>query len=126
MKKQILTDNETKLFLMKSFKCTRMTVWRALNFECDTDMARRIRVLAMQRGGKLTEGYIPDCETTHNSAQRVQEQTFGKRVKIIADRKTNEVTVWIDGKQHGETYRDLTVADFMQLQHETQQMAAAL
>ena len=32
MRKQILTDNETKTFLMKTFKCSRQAVWQALNF----------------------------------------------------------------------------------------------
>lgn len=26
-----LTDNETKTFLMKTFKCSRQAVWQALN-----------------------------------------------------------------------------------------------
>lgn len=55
MRKQILTDNETKTFLMKAFKCSRQAVWQALNFKRDSDQARRIRQLALKRGGKLTE-----------------------------------------------------------------------
>ena len=43
MRKQILTDNETKTFLMKTFKCSRQAVWQALNFVRDSDQARRIR-----------------------------------------------------------------------------------
>lgn len=31
MRKQILTDNETKTFLMKTFGCSRQAVWQALN-----------------------------------------------------------------------------------------------
>lgn len=45
MRKQILTDNETKTFLMKAFKCSRQAVWQALNFKRDSDQARRIRQL---------------------------------------------------------------------------------
>ena len=30
MRKQILTDNETKTFLMKTFGCSRQAVWQAL------------------------------------------------------------------------------------------------
>lgn len=126
MKKQILTDNETKAFLMKAFDCSRVQVWRALNFERNSDKARRIRSLALQRGGKLTEGFIPNCETSYETANRMMTQDFGKRVSILADRNTNEVTVWVDGKKYGETYRDLSVPDFMQLQYEVQLMAATL
>lgn len=126
MKKQILTDLETKDFLIRTFKCSRMAVWRALNFRRDTDQARRIRMLALQRGGRLTEGYIPDCETTHETAERTMTQHFSRRVKIVADRKTGEVTVYVDGKRHGESYRDLSALDLMQLQSEVELMAKAL
>lgn len=125
MKKQILTDNETKTFLMKAFGCTRQQVWRALNFERNSDKARRIRQLALQRGGKLTEGYIPECETTHETAERTMTQRFGRRVKIIADFNNGEVTVWVDGKKR-DTYHDLTVPQFMQLQNEVELLAQAL
>ncbi|MCM1439245.1 MAG: hypothetical protein NC131_08625 [Roseburia sp.] len=101
-------------------------MWRALNFERNSDKARRIRSLALQRGGKLTEGFIPKCDTSHDTANRMMTQDFGNRVSILADRNTNEVTVWVDGKKYGETYRDLSVPDFMQLQYEVQLMAASL
>ena len=125
MKKQILTDNETKTFLMKVFGCSRQQVWRALNFERNSDKAQRIRILALKRGGKLTEGYIPQCETTHNTADRTMEQTFGSRVKIVADYKTNEVKVFVDGIEK-EKYNISSIPEFMQLQNEVEQMAAAL
>ncbi len=41
MRKQILTDNETKTFLMKTFKCSRQAVWQALNFVRDSGRKRR-------------------------------------------------------------------------------------
>ncbi len=125
MKKQILTDNETKTFLMKAFGCSRQQVWRALNFERNSDKAQRIRMLALKRGGKLTEGYIPQCETTHNTADRTMEQTFGPRVKIVADRNNGKVSVIVDGVEK-DNYSNLSVPDFMQLQYEVEQMAAAL
>lgn len=125
MKKQILTDNETKAFLMKAFGCTRQQVWRALNFERDSDLARRIRILALKRGGKLTEGYIPKCETTHNTADRTMEQTFGPRVKIVADFQNGEVSVMVDEIKKN-SYSNLSIPEFMQLQNEVEQMAATL
>ena len=71
MRKQILTDNETKTFLMKTFGCSRQAVWQALNFVRDSDQARRIRTLALKRGGKLTDGnFIPNCETTFDAGNR--------------------------------------------------------
>ena len=57
-----MTDNETKAFIRKSFGCTRQAVWQALNFKRDSDLARKIRRLALMRGGKLLEGCEPEQE----------------------------------------------------------------
>lgn len=125
MRKQILTDNETKTFLMKAFKCSRQAVWQALNFKRDSDQARRIRQLALKRGGKLTDGYMPKCETTHEEVEKAMTQTFGPRVKLVVDKETGDVSVYVDG-QLKDSYKNITVPDLMQLQYEVEQMAAAL
>ena len=125
MRKQILTDNETKTFLMKAFKCSRQAVWQALNFKRDSDQARRIRQLALKRGGKLTDGYMPKCETTHEGVEKTMTQTFGPRVKLVVDKETGDVSVYVDG-QLKDSYKSITVPDLMQLQYEVEQMAAAL
>lgn len=125
MKKQILTDNETKAFLIKTFGCTRQAVWQALNFERNSELARKIRTLALKRGGKLTEGYIPDCETSFNESEGTMDVTFGERVKIIVHRDTDAVEVVVDGDVK-DSYEKLSVFDFTQLQHEVEQMAATI
>lgn len=125
MRKQILTDNETKTFLMKAFKCSRQAVWQALNFKRDSDQARRIRQLALKRGGKLTDGCMPKCETTHEEVEKTMTQTFGPRVKLVVDKETGDVSVYVDG-QLKDSYKSITVPDLMQLQYEVEQMAAAL
>lgn len=125
MRKQILTDNETKVFLMKAFGCSRQAVWQALNFKRDSDQARRIRQLALKRGGKLTDGYVPECDTVFNECENTMECTFGPRVKIVYDRGTEETQVLVDG-QLKDRYQGLDIPEFMQLQNEVEQMAAAL
>ena len=126
MRKQILTDNETKAFLMKTFGCSRQAVWQALNFVRDSDKARRIRTLALKRGGKLTEGgFTPHCETTFEECEHTMTCTFGPRVKMVVHRNTNDVEVYVDGNRK-ETYQCEYASDLMQLQHETQQLASAL
>lgn len=120
-----MTDNETKAFLMKAFKCSRQAVWQALNFKRDSDQARRIRQLALKRGGKLTDGYVPECNTVFNECENTMECTFGPRVKIVYDRGTEETQVLVDG-QLKDRYQGLDIPEFMQLQNEVEQMAAAL
>lgn len=125
MSRQILTDKETKHFLMRTFKCTQQAVWQALTFKRDSEQARKIRTLALKRGGKLVDGYVPECETTHNEVDRTLEQTFGPRVKMVYDRETGETKVYVDGECK-ESHAGLDVPEFMQLQGEVQLMAAAL
>ena len=125
MKKQILTDNETKTFLVKAFKCSRQAVWQALNFKRDSDQVRRIRQLALKRGGRLTDGYVPECGTVFNERENTMECTFGPRVKIVYDRGTEETRVFVDGRLK-DRYQWLDIPDFMQLQNEVEQMAAVL
>lgn len=125
MRKQILTDNETKVFLMKTFNCTRQAVWQALHFQRNSEQARRIRHLALQRGGRLTDGYAPECETYFDEAEKTMVQLFGTRVKIVAHRETGNVSVVVDGKQK-ESYENLSACDLMRLQIEVEQMATTL
>ena len=120
-----MTDKETKHFLMKAFGCTKQAVWQALNFKRDSDQARKIRQLALKRGGKLIGGYVPECETTHEETERTMTQTFGPRVKLVVDKETGDVSVYVDG-QLKESRKDMTVPGLMQLQYETELMAAAL
>lgn len=67
-------------------------------FVRDSDQARRIRTLALKRGGKLTDGnFIPNCETTFEECEKTMTCTFGPRVKLVVHRKTNDVDVYVDG-----------------------------
>ncbi len=125
MSRQILTDKETKHFLMRTFKCTQQAVWQALTFKRDSDQAKRIRTLALKRGGKLVDGYVPECDTVFNEADQTMVQTFGPRVKMVYDRETGETTVYVDGEKK-ESHPGLGIPEFMQLQGEVQLMAAAL
>ena len=125
MRKRILVDVDTVAFLRKAFNVSRATVWRALTFEIDTDRARRIRKLALERGGRLTDGNPATCDTTHDQAGRTMTQSFGDHARIVADLKTGDVTVWFDGKQES-TYHNLTIPEFMKLQKEVETRAMSL
>ena len=125
MKKRILVDVDTVAFLRKAFNVSRATVWRALTFETDTDLAKRIRKLALVRGGRMTDGSPAACDTTHNQAERTMMQDFGGRARIVVDLKTGDVTVWIDGEQES-TYHNLTIPEFMKLQKEVETRAMIL
>ena len=121
MKKQILVDNETLDFLRKTFDCTRMAVWSALNFERNSEKAIKMRYLALQRGGKLVGAKI-DPETSFDS-DGVMTQTFGNRVKLISN--NGQVTVWIDGKVTEEQFCK-EIPEFVALQDRVRDIATKL
>ena len=88
MKKHIVVDNEIRKFLMKAFGCTRMSVWRALSYDSDTDTARRIRKLALQKGGQLVGDYIPDCDTTHEEVEKTMDKRTAMGVLVDLNKYT--------------------------------------
>ena len=121
MKKQILVDNETMDFLLKTFGCTRMAVWYALNFERNSEKAIKMRYLALQRGGKLV-GAKMEPETSFGS-DGVMTQTFGTRIKLTANK--GQVTVWVDGKVTEEQFCK-EIPDFVALQDRVREIATKL
>ena len=125
MKKQILTTREEKKYLQKLFNCTNVMVWKALNYESDSDLARRIRKAALERGGKLTNGGLVEWETTHQTADKTMTQTFGDRVKIIMYTEDEKIVVLVDGKVRMEK-AGLSVPEFMELQKDVQLLASSL
>ena len=66
MKKQVTVTKENREFLEKAFKVSSVMIWKALTFESDTDLARRIRKLAVERGG-IEMCFCPVLETMHDS-----------------------------------------------------------
>lgn len=121
MKKQIVVDSETLVFLREAFGCSRNAVWEALHFETNSELSKRIRHLAKQRGGELVGAGI-EPETSY-SADGTMTQRFGGRVKLTALR--GMVTVWVDGKAIERTMcRE--IADFVKVQNRVKRIATDL
>lgn len=123
--KRIYTDIETKEFLAKTFKCTPQAVWLALTFQRDSETARRMRVLALKRGGTLVGAKAPEWETTHEEVGRTMTLTIGERVKMVLDKSNGEVTVYVDDKKNYSCCPE-GIFELMQLQREIMLLAAAL
>ena len=121
MKKQIVVDLDTSSFLRKAFGCTRQAVWKALTFESNSEQARKIRHLALQRGGELAGARI-EPETSYE-ADGTMVQTFGNRVKLIVLK--GMVTVYVDGKPVEKTMcRE--IPDFVNVQNRVKHIASEL
>lgn len=49
MKRQIIIDSDARKRLQEAFGVTRVTVWKALNYESDNELARKIRYTAKRK-----------------------------------------------------------------------------
>ena len=125
MKKQIVIDEDCRGFLIKAFKCSRMAVWRAMNFVNDSDMSRRMRRLALQRGGELVGAKLED-ETTHEEVEHTMTQRFGERVKLVYHKPTGDITVYVDGVVERKACGIKAVTAFMDFQKEVELLAKSL
>lgn len=125
MKNQVLVDLETKAALRSDYNCTDKAVREALKFESNSSVAKSIRISALERGGRVAGGYVPHCETVHDTVNRVMVNYFTSRIKLTSDFKTGEVTVTIDGKTDA-VYHNLSIGEFMQLQWNLERKAVAL
>lgn len=126
MKQQIIVDSEARKKLQDVFGVTRVTVWKALNFESDNELARKIRYTAKKEmGGMEINGALPEFETIHDTAKGITTQTFGSRVKIILYWDTNRTAVLVDGEVR-RIEDGLTLSEFMSVQGEVYKMAQSL
>lgn len=96
----IEVTKETRKFLQKAFKVSQPMVWYALNFDENrgqSDLAKRIRSLALQKGGILLN-IGPEVETIHSADGRMK-QYFPHGVLLEADtRHTGLVAVYKNGE----------------------------
>nr|DAN35563.1 MAG TPA: hypothetical protein [Caudoviricetes sp.] len=119
MKKQVFLDKASKGKLRQIFGCTDVMVWKAITYESNSSLARKIRHVAINElGGELVgDGVIKFFETTHQTAEHTMTQAFGERVKIVRSLKTDRTVVMVDGVIK-KTEDDLSIPDFMKLQQE--------
>lgn len=126
MKRQIVIDSEARKKLQEVFGVSRVTVWKALNYESENDLARKIRFTAVKEmGGVEINGPLSGFETIHNTANRITTQTFGPRVKIILYWDTNRTAVLVDGEVR-RIEDDLSLSEFMSVQGEVYKLALSL
>lgn len=125
MKKHVYLDKAGKGKLRQVFGCTDVMVWKALTFESDSDLARKIRFTAMKEfGGVLMgDGVYSGFETIHDTT--TMTQIFSSRVKIIAHKNIDKAAVLIDGKIK-QTVSGLSIPEFMNLQKEVARIASEL
>ncbi|AGB29729.1 hypothetical protein Prede_2606 [Prevotella dentalis DSM 3688] len=113
VKRMIQITNEDRAFLLKTFGVTREMIRYALVFDKKhgrSDLAKRIRTVALQRGGKLMN-LIPECETIHD-ANGMMRQQFENGAQI----ELNKSTAWLRvTDRHGKHVREVSCPTIQQL-----------
>lgn len=97
MKKQVTVTKENREFLEKAFKVSSVMIWKALTFESDTDLARRIRKLAVERGG-IEMCFCPVLETMHDS-DGYMRQYLPNGVMLEFNKNDGSGSVFFKGKE---------------------------
>lgn len=93
---EVTTDVRNKI--ERVFGVTRKTVGNALAYRGErgqTDLAKRIRIMALENGGRHMVSW-PECETIHD-ASGMMSQVFDNGAKIEVDKHTGDAC-WFDPK----------------------------
>lgn len=78
--------------IMKAFGVSRATLWRALNYQSDSEDAVRIRIYAKLRGCPVLN-VTREAETLHDAAGMMR-QSFENGALLEVDKSTGTVTVY--------------------------------
>ena len=120
MKKFIEVSDEVRHHLEKVFDVGAKTVYNALNYVGDSDLCRRIRVHALQRGGVVMV-VQPEMETIHTS-RGMMRQTFPNGAMIDVDLHDGRLELRHNGVLRSVVERGCTVMELYVLQ----ELAASL
>lgn len=97
----IKLGKESKSVLARMFGCTERMVYKALCFECDTALARRIRSVAREDMGGWIEASVAEDEIfydTEEHGDRFLRQYFGNGAVLEINMTTGEGAVWFRGQ----------------------------
>lgn len=115
-KRYIHIMKEDREFIMKSLGVTERTVLNAIRFDekrGNSDTAKRIRKLAMSRGG-IVMVVNPEIETLFD-ADNYMRQYFPNGALIELDKKAGTGDVLFKGERAGH-YEDVSLRDIEEIQ----------
>lgn len=95
MKRFIAITEEQRDLIMKSFKVTSRMINYALSYNKNTDLAKRIRKLALESGG-VRMCTLKEIETIHD-ADGIMTQLLPNGAVIKINRNTGKAIVYMKG-----------------------------
>ena len=109
----IKKDGNEKEYLAKLFGVSHVMVWKALAFESDTDVAKKIRKAALERGARHVVE-LPFFETIHDSDGYMRQQ-FPNGAELVANKAAGVVDVFFGGELI-ETFEDVSLSELERIQ----------
>lgn len=95
-KRHLEVSTEARREIQETLKCSKMAMWRALFLNLKTDLSRRIRKMAKDKGA-IPMITLPEFETIHTYDGKMI-QTFPNGGVITVDMKTEGCIVEKDAK----------------------------
>ena len=125
MKKFIQISRKDRDFIAKTFGITDRMVGKGLYYESYSALAKRIRTLALQRGGVIMN-VVPEVETIHD-AGGLMMQTFADGARLFVNKETGLVTLL----RKNETvpvkgWNNPTITEFEKIQRMAAQLVGAV
>lgn len=133
--KRINLPKSKKAKLRQVFGVSNVTVWSALNYVTDSNLAKKIRNAALVEGGTVEhrvvvpEGFMPNCETYYESDAdgRVRRivQTFLNGVRVELDNDMCTAALF-RGERLIKTYENVVLQEWGNIVFEAQNLANSL
>ncbi|MBD5194958.1 MAG: hypothetical protein HDS16_01285 [Bacteroides sp.] len=98
--RHIEVTKEAREKLEKAFGCTDRMIRKALSYASDTELARKIRYVAVKEYGAVPMCHYPECETLHDTTEdgrQIIRQVFNNGVVLRVDKRTGEA--WITDRR---------------------------
>lgn len=114
----IKVSSENKAKLAKMFGCTDRMVYKALCFEGDTLLARKIRYVARKEMGGWVEAAVPEDEIFYDkkdSGERLMRQYFNNGAVLEVSMTTGEGVVYFKGSPRNR-YEEVLMIDIPTIQ----------
>ena len=111
MEKYIDVNKRTRDNLKKIFNVSDVTIWKALTYEGQNDLAQRIRKAAFENGG-IEMAKLPVMETLHDADDYIRQYLPGE-ILIEFDKHTGEGFIYKNGalKKHYDLVKISQIPD---------------
>ena len=115
----IKVSKENKAKLAKMFHCTDRMVYKALCFECESELARKIQHVARKEMGGWVEAAVPEDEIfydTMDSGEHLMRQYFTNGAVLEISLTSGEGVVKFKGSPRYR-YEEVLVSDIPTIQN---------